>query len=151
MRTFISIFLVFILFLVPHSQGQVMAIEGLTPYFQTGRRVLAIPSSMITSTKGFSVITRKVRMGLQKHQKPFVTLSSTTKFASSINMRYFLFAEVLVRSSTRFKIRLTIKYATDGIRSWSLLSTIKFDYMAISSTFPNIYMSNMLDVIGGNS
>ena len=112
---------------------------------------MAMPSSMTFSTRGFSVRTTKVVMGLEKHRRPFVTFSSTTRFASSVNKRYFLLAEVSVRTTTRFRIRLTIKFATDGIRSWSLLSNIKFDYMAISRTLPNIIISNTLDVIGGNA
>jgi hypothetical protein len=92
MRKLIWIFLAFILLLLPHTEGQPMAVEGLTPYFETGRRVIAMPSIMYSSTKGFSVTTRKIIMGLEKHRKPFVTFSSTTKFASTISKRFFMFA-----------------------------------------------------------
>lgn len=39
----------------------------------------------------------------------------------------------------------------DGIKSWRPLSTIKFDYIVISRTFPNVYISNTLNVIRGDT
>ncbi len=48
-----------------------------------------------------------------------------------------------------FNIRLDLVNTPSGIRSWSPGSTIKFDYMLIAGTFPNVYISNKLDVIKG--
>jgi hypothetical protein len=62
MTKFIWTFFLFVVFLIPHSQGQVFAIEGLTPYVETGRRVISLPSKLSSGTTGYSVITKKVRI-----------------------------------------------------------------------------------------
>ena len=48
-----------------------------------------------------------------------------------------------------FNIRLNLINTTSGLKSWTPGSTIKFDYMLIAATFPNVYISNKLDVIKG--
>ena len=108
-----------------------------------------MPTSITVNTQNFAVLLSRLTIPTENHKRPFVSLSSISSFTSNADKSYYMLADFIVVSSTMFNIRLNLINTTSGLKSWTPGSTIKFDYMLIAATFPNVYISNKLDVIKG--
>jgi hypothetical protein len=112
-----------------------------------GQRVITNPSTSTAGSANYVVTLLKLQIPSAEWRKQHVSLASISDFRVNTNSRLQFFCDRLLGIATQFPIKIDSVVTAAGPKNWPASSILKFYYLVLSASLPDVWVSDKLFAI----
>jgi hypothetical protein len=112
-----------------------------------GQKVITNPSTSTAGSATYVVTLLKLQIPSAEWRKQHVSFASISDFRVHNNKRLQFFCDRLLGATTQFPIKIDSVVTAAGPKNWPASSILKFYYLVLSASLPDVWVSDRLFVI----